>query len=236
MKKKVLLFISVVAVACAGTALSLKHVIRLPAAPKIEAGKPIIACLGDSITFGTGVFLTRSSQSYPAYLQQRVGESYQVLNYGLNGRTMQDSGDSPYRAEPFYQKALSAGAEIYILMLGTNDTKENNWNAEGYETDLTDTVKAMKALPNHPTVILMQPPRCFPGKTDDEKPYGIDAELIRTQVYEIVARVGEETGSEVIDLYSLTENHPEWFPDHVHPNAEGNRMIAERIYAYLPLC
>ena len=235
MKKKILIGVVAVAVVFTGISFTLRHIIRNPAAPKIEPGKPIIACLGDSITYGTGVFLTRGSESYPAFLQQEVGDAYQVLNYGLSGRTMQDSGDYPYRAEPFYQKALSAEAEIYILMLGTNDTKEQNWNAEGYERDLLDTVKTIQSLANHPTVILMQPPRCFPGKSDNEKPYGIDNELIRTQVYESIAHVAEETGAGLIDLYSLTKDHPEWFPDKVHANAEGNSNIAERIYSYLLL-
>ena len=31
----------------------------------------------------------------------------------------------------------------------------------------------------------------------------------------------------VIDWYSLAVNHPEWFPDGVHPNAEGARNFAK---------
>ena len=33
----------------------------------------------------------------------------------------------------------------------------------------------------------------------------------------------------VIDLYSLTNNHPEWFSDGIHPNEEGNKIIANEI-------
>jgi lysophospholipase L1-like esterase len=31
---------------------------------------------------------------------------------------------------------------------------------------------------------------------------------------------------QVIDLFSLTKDHPEYFDDGVHPNAEGNKVIA----------
>lgn len=40
-------------------------------------------------------------------------------------------------------------------------------------------------------------------------------------------RVAEQTGSSVIDLHALTADHPEWLPDGIHPNAEGNAAIAE---------
>ena len=202
-----------------------------------ESGKSpmVIACLGDSITFGTGVVDTRETEAYPAVLQQLAGESARVLNYGLSRRTMQDSGDYPYRAEEYYRQALADEADIYLLMLGTNDTKPHNWNAEGYAADLADTVRTLRALPGQPLVILMQPPRCFPGKNGEEHPYSIDNELIRTEVYRIIGQTAEETGADLIDLYTFTEDHPEWFPDGVHPNAEGNRAIAERIFSRLPL-
>ena len=34
----------------------------------------------------------------------------------------------------------------------------------------------------------------------------------------------------VVDLYSATADHPEWFVDGVHPNADGNRAIAQAVY------
>lgn len=37
----------------------------------------------------------------------------------------------------------------------------------------------------------------------------------------------------VIDLYTLTENHGDWFADGVHPNVEGYEQIAEYIYDVL---
>ena len=197
-------------------------------------GPSIIACLGDSITYGSGVSETRDTESFPAFLQQLTGDSWQVINYGMRRRTMQDAGDYPYRAEAYYQQALADEADIYILMLGTNDTKPYNWNAERYAADLADTVRSFQALPSRPLVILMQPPRCFPGRNGEEHPYDIDNERIRTEVYDIIGRTAEETGASLIDLYSFTEDHSEWFPDGVHPSAEGNLEIARLIYSRLP--
>ena len=34
----------------------------------------------------------------------------------------------------------------------------------------------------------------------------------------------------LIDIHALTADHPEWFADGVHPNAEGNAAIAQAVY------
>ena len=34
----------------------------------------------------------------------------------------------------------------------------------------------------------------------------------------------------VIDWYSLAVNHPEWFPDGVHPNLSGARAFAKLLH------
>ena len=36
-------------------------------------------------------------------------------------------------------------------------------------------------------------------------------------------------GYDCIDIYALTENHPEWFKDNVHPSKEGANAIAQAI-------
>lgn len=37
----------------------------------------------------------------------------------------------------------------------------------------------------------------------------------------------------VIDLYRLTEKHPEYFEDGVHPNRPGNKVIAEYVFSQI---
>ena len=48
---------------------------------------PIVACVGDSITAGSGS-TNGYTKSFPAQLQALVGGKYNVLNYGLSGRTV----------------------------------------------------------------------------------------------------------------------------------------------------
>lgn len=187
-----------------------------PAIPKIEENKIHIACIGDSITFGAGVARKRKTSTYPIFLQRLVGKRYQVLNYGLSGRTLLDEGDMPYRKEAFYQKSLDIHADIYIIMLGTNDSKPYNWNAKKYEAQLSSFVKEYQRAQKISCIYLMQPSKCYPQEKKGIVAFDIQEEMIQSEIYQIVKRVAEHTNVELIDLHTFTDNHSEWFTDGVH--------------------
>ena len=74
----------------------------------------------------------------------------------------------------------------------------------------------------------------FPPRVYVEQDGGnCDDATVGGELADAVNQLGEELSLEVIDLYTLTTDHPEWFPDGLHPNAEGNRAIAEHIASYL---
>ena len=188
--------------------------------------KKYIACIGDSITYGAGVMT--AEETYPAYLQALVGDEYEVRNYGLNGRTLIKDADCPYTEEMYYKQSLELNADLCIIMLGSNDSRSFCWNADSYRSELADFVKAYQNT--GAKVYLMQPTKCF-----NTSGYGISDKVIREEIYYIVSDVAEETGAGLIDLYTLSEPHSDWFPDTIHPNAEGNKAIAEEIYSALGL-
>lgn len=74
--------------------LCLRYLVPKP--PAIQAGKKLVACIGDSITYGAGVVQDHDHRTWEYFLQQKLGDEYQVLNYGISGRTLQDEGDFPY--------------------------------------------------------------------------------------------------------------------------------------------
>ncbi len=167
------------------------------------------------------------------YLNQILGEDYQVINYGISGRTLQDEGDYPYRADKFYSESLNCSAEIYLIMLGTNDAKPYNWNVERYEREFHSFCKEYRDLRNHPRVILMTPPQCYADPKTGKVGFDINAETIDRCITGIIKRQAENLKLEVIDLHELTQNHEDWFDDGVHPNALGNQMIAEHLAVQL---
>lgn len=213
------------------TGLLMLHFFNHPIAPNTDTDKIKVVCVGDSITYGAAVPLTRSFRSYPAYLQELFGSDYRVFNFGLSGRTLLAEGDVPYVDEDFYGKTLSSDADIFIIMLGTNDSKPFNWGKGDYVAEYVDMVNAYRDACPDADIYLMQPSKCFP--VDGKIKYGISNDVIESEIYDDVAQVAQKCGVNLIDLYSYTEDHPEWFDDGIHPNPEGNQKIAEYIYECL---
>lgn len=232
MKKvmKVVLAIILLLGLLVGGGAAVIHFIQYPPLPRPNRSKKRIACIGDSITYGAGVVGHHKTQTYPAYLQKLLGDDYQVLNYGLSGRTMCHTGDNPYIEEKQYEASLKAEADVYLIMLGTNDTKPYNWDAEVYENDLRSFVESYQKAAPGAEIYLIQPGKCFVVKGETTVQFDIQNELIEGKVREIVAQVADELGCGCIDLYDYTEEHPEWFDDGVHPNAKGNLAIAKFLW------
>jgi lysophospholipase L1 and related esterases len=192
-----------------------------------------VVCVGDSITYGSGAGRYRDTKSYPALLQKKLGNGYRVRNYGLRGRTLLDYGNFPYKEEPEYKKTLKEKGDVYIIMLGTNDSKVRNWNTEDYKEQLRAFVTSYQKVNERAKIYLMQPPRCFPDEKTGIVNYKIKNDLIATEIHKSVAEVGLECGAIVIDLYEFTEDHGDWFADGVHPNVKGYEKIAGYIYEVL---
>lgn len=189
-----------------------------------------VFCIGDSITYGSGLGTKlRSEYCYPARLQQLLGTRYEVMNYGVCGRTLMDIPERSYRETGYLEVLAQQSPDILIVMLGTNDSRRSVWDAKAYRQQYETLVDELTGLSSQPEIYLMIPPKAYPG---DEGViiYGIRDTIIRDEVSEIVRQVAEEKDTGLIDLYAVTENHPEYFKDGVHPNRQGYEMIAEEIY------
>lgn len=183
-----------------------------------------VACIGNSITYGSGIKI-RSTDSYPAVLGKLLGEKYMVINFGLGGRTLLNKGDRPYMKEKTYQQSLEFLPNIVIIKLGTNDTKPQNWKYESeFKQDLTTMVNSYKQLPSKPKIYL-----CYPAKAYFAD-WGINDTTIINGVIPYVKAVAKKTKSMIIDLHKATSDMPENFPDKIHPNEAGARIMAEVIY------
>lgn len=188
-----------------------------------------IYCLGDSITYGSGLSEEeRVTASYPAMLAQLLGARYTVVNYGVPGATLQDAPEKSYRNTGYLDITEMQSPDILIVMFGTNDSKAAYWSADAYREQYAALVRELQDIPCHPYVYLMAPPEAFPLE-DGKIIYGIDNVVIQGELREAVRAVAEETGAGFIDLYGVTENHPEYFKDGVHPNETGYALLAETV-------
>ena len=62
-----------------------------------------IACVGNSITYGSGI-VPRDKNSFPAQLQSMLGSGYRVMNFGVTGRTLLREDNHPYWIEKAYHE------------------------------------------------------------------------------------------------------------------------------------
>ena len=202
-----------------------------PKKEKADFKKRRVLCIGDSITYGSGVLRTRWKDTYPAILENKLGEEFQVLNYGIPGATLLADGDKPY-SQVFLQATRKTDPEMILLMLGTNDSKHQNWDAEKYEAALQRWVSELNSYSSKPKVFVMAPTAAF---RVDHNPgvYGIQDTVIRDEIFPAVKRQAGLYATGFIDLYTPTQGRPELFTDGVHPNTTGNRILAQHIFDVL---
>lgn len=96
-----------------------------------------ILCYGDSLTWGAlpngGRY--EKQHRWPEILNQLLGNDYNVINFGLPGRTT--TWDDPFHNGKNGAKYVQSALEIFgpvdiaIIMLGTNDLKQH-FNANAY--------------------------------------------------------------------------------------------------------
>ncbi|MFO7616778.1 MAG: GDSL-type esterase/lipase family protein [Bacteroidales bacterium] len=192
-------------------------------------GKVIrIACVGNSITYGSGI-TSRDRLSYPAQLQEWLGSSYEVRNFGVSGATLLKNGDNPYGLQPEYQASLDWEPDIVIIKLGTNDSKPRNWQYAGqFEEDYRELVRSYASLPSRPRILVALPVPVFTAEK-----WGIRDSVVRDGVIPAIRQVAQDNRLEVIDLFNALLPHPEAFPDEVHPNSIGAAIMVEEIYRTL---
>ena len=195
-----------------------------------EDSRVRVTCVGDSLTYGSGVLKTRETDSYPAQLQAKLGTSHIVSNYGLRNATASANGDLPYIDSQEYAQSLKSNPDVVILMLGTNDSKTQNWDAQEYEQGLKKLVESYKTLSSNPTVYLMRSPYCYSVKENDIAEYNIQPDIVAGEIADIIAAVASETGIDVIDLYTPTEGKEQLYTDGIHFNADGYNLIANEVY------
>jgi lysophospholipase L1-like esterase len=212
MKSVLFLFVCVFSLSSAG------------AESPLPSGSPApvrVACVGDSITAGLG---TEPGKSYPGQLQTLLGDGWRVENFGSSGRTLLRKGDHPYWEEEVFHAAQEFRPDIVVIMLGTNDTKPQNWQFhEQFHEDYRDLVKTFRALPSKPRIYV-----CRPCPVPEPGNYGISEANVRREI-PIIDQLAREEGLAVIDMHAALEPHPELLPDRVHPNTAGAAIMAQTV-------
>lgn len=197
----------------------------------LHAGEPAgsaqairVACVGDSITYGARIF-NREVMCYPAQLGALLGTNYSVRNFGVNGTTLLKHGDIPYWQTRAFKAALDFKPDTAVINLGANDAAVYNWIYR-YEfvKDYTELIRSFQSN-GCKTVWICYPAPTYPG------PYDFTDPIVVNEIIPMIDEIASRTGARIIDLYRPLSGKAELFPDTVHPNAEGARLMAVAVFA-----
>jgi len=174
-----------------------------------------VACVGDSITEGSG---------YPETLQALLGDDFDVGNFGVSGSSVLSTSGMPYMNQSEFSEAQDFQPSIVVVMLGTNDAKENaTESTTTFQADYRRLVKAYATLENNPDVWLVKPPPIFENTLD------LNNTQLEQQILPSIENVADELNLPTIDLNTAFTSYPEYFLDGVHPSNDGAMAIATEI-------
>lgn len=195
-----------------------------------QAKEPIrIACVGDSITYGS--YLEKpAEESYPAQLQQMLGEQAFVGNFGVSGAAMSMTAKDSYWSEQARKDSEAFSPDIVLLMLGTNDSLDENWQSkEAFLQDCEMMIAFYSSLSSKPHVYLVTPSSSFILEGNDDLVRGMHQKRI-SEIRDWLYEYAKDQQLDMIDLYTLTKDVPQYYMfDGVHPNRAGARFIANTI-------
>jgi acyl-CoA thioesterase-1 len=185
----------------------------LVAAPA-RAAERVIVTLGDSLTAGLGV---ARDEAYPALLEARLrreGYDYRVVNAGVSGDT---SAGGLRRVD----WVLRAKPDVVIVALGANDGLRA-LPVDALRGNLERIVTRLRAAGAR---VLLAGMRVPPN-------YGGDYARMFAAVFPSVAkRTGAALAPFLLD--GVAGNPRLNQPDGIHPTAEGQRVIADRLWPHL---
>jgi acyl-CoA thioesterase I len=184
-----------------------------PASAPAEDQRPVIVAFGDSLTAGV------VTHSYPEYLQQMLDENhyrYRVDNQGVSGDTTTDGLAR-------IGNVISAKPALVLLEFGGNDGLRGT-PVSATKTNLETMVKQLQSAGLRVALLgITLPPN-----------YGPDYVRSFTAIFPAVAKEFK------ISLYPFllvnTYQHSNLMqPDGIHPNDEGNRIVAQDVFSFIKL-
>ncbi len=185
-------------------------------------GDPIrVACIGDSITQGSG---------YPSKLNDLLGSNYMVANFGVSGSTVSTYSNRPYMDQVEFQEAIDYHPDIVVIMLGTNDANPDiAQNETSFETDYSQLITAFEQLEGRQLIWVVKSPPIFAQDSSYNNTY------LEKNLLPKIDRLADQMNLPSVDLYSAFGDHSDYFMDGVHPDNDGATLIASNVYDAITL-
>lgn len=184
-----------------------------------------ILCFGNSLTAGYGL---PSSQAFPALLQQKInanGLHYQVINAGVNGDT---SGRGVMRIEQYLMQPI----DVLLLELGINDLPRGIFPPQT-AANLQQIIDKVRT--KNPKCRMVLAGMEIPKNIIPPELAGFIAESLITAFHNVFVEIASRNGMAYIPflLKSVAGNPQLNLYDRIHPNAAGQKILAENVWDVL---
>ena len=196
-----------------------------------QASGPVkVACVGNSVTYGYGLS-NPDAESYPSQLQKMLGEGYEVGNFGKSGATLLYKGHRPYIGLPEFHQALDFKPDWVVIHLGLNDTDPRNWPdwKEEFIPNYRALIDSFRLVNPEARILVCKMTPIF----DRHSRFQSGTRYWHKQRQQASGQVAQGAGAQLIDLYLPLHSRPDLFPDALHPNPEGAKILAKTVYSAL---
>ena len=212
---------------------------------KLPYDKPVnkinsVVCFGDSNTWGDD---PHDYTRYPKHnrwtgiLQDLLGNGYEVISEGMNGRTTKESVDEDYEdGLTILPAVLSTNkpVDILIFMIGTNDCKISQKEsvadiAEGMEELIITARTVTNNLQGYiPKIIIVSPPAIQDAVKESWLNYAYDEtsiqkSLLLAEYYQKIAETYDcyfVNGTDTLEVSDL---------DGIHMTENGHKQLAQML-------
>ena len=186
-----------------------------------------VACVGNSITYGSGV-ADREVNAYPVKLQGMLGDAYEVGNFGKPGATLLNKGHRPYTQQQEYKDALAFAGDIVVIHLGINDTDPRNWPnyRDEFIGDYRSLMQSFREVNPKVRFLLAR----MTPLSDRHWRFESGTRDWHDEIQGAIECVAKAEGVQLIDFHEPLYSYPYILEDAIHPNAEGAAILAKTVY------
>ena len=225
-----------------------------PITPKEKNyGKYRIIMVGDSVARGNsqyGFFHSNMIFDVGQNLIKELGEEYaskiDVLNFATANRGILSTTECPYQKDPSWKNILGAKADVVVVNIGGNDSKDKNWKGiKQFSDDYVAFIKELLKVVDNENLYILAPTPIYPdiyGTSNCE----VSAKIINDEMPKLFPKIIEEVGLDIkhnyIDAHALlwgkngdfvklyhekNQAIQEIFYDRCHPNEVAHQIIAD---------
>ncbi|MEO9570311.1 MAG: GDSL-type esterase/lipase family protein [Polaribacter sp.] len=191
-----------------------------------------ISCIGDSNT----------EAKYPKFLQDKLGEKYQVKNFGKGGATLLNGTNHPYFKKKHYKNSLKFTPDIVLIMFGTNDANSKWCLDASRKTDFIGTAQEefksqyIKLINNYKRknanveIYVLTPMPIYEHRKSRDPKIKERIKHLNEWVIPTIKEIATEQNVTLLDVNKLMKDvFVKYTKDGVHLNNEGYKVLANKI-------